>query len=297
MDGAKEERQRISLDEYARIAFRKLYMASHPRLVDISALYTAVPGSSGRIPLRVYQTWKEPRLPAVHAMGVRRFRKLNKDCSFEFFDDARMAEYMRLNYAGHPILDVFQRIKIPASKADIWRYCILYREGGIYCDIDSALSIPFRVLLKDDPSELLSFEGNPWGDLMQVGDYADPALFLARPPDAVAANLDCPDHTILNWLLCFEKGHPILAEIIDLIVRHFPFFDDRQFESVWQAVVHATGPLAFTQAIWKWMEKTGSRPYQRGIDFDGRGIFKLPGSGDRYTVSPHYMQMKRTSLT
>jgi mannosyltransferase OCH1-like enzyme len=292
-----KERQRITLAEYARIAFRKVYKAAHPGLVDISSLYTEVPASVGRIPRRVYQTWKEPALPAVHALGVKRFRKRNPDCSFEFFDDERMAAYMRSNYAAHPILDVFERIKIPASKADIWRYCILYREGGIYCDIDSSLSIPFRELLKDDPSEVLSFEGNPWSSLMQVGDYAEPALFLPRPPALVAANLDYPDNTILNWLLCFEKGHPILAEIIDLIVRHFPFFDDRQFESVWQAVIHATGPLAFTQAVWRWMERTGQRPTQRGIDFDGRGIFKLPGSGDRYTVSPHYMQMKRTSLT
>ncbi len=265
--------------------------------MDISSLYTEVPQSPGRIPRRVYQTWKEPRLPAVHALGVRRFRRLNPDYSFEFFDDARMAAYMRENYAAHPILDVFERIKIPASKADVWRYCILYREGGIYCDIDSALSIPFRGLLRDDPSELLSFEGNPWSSLMQVGAYADPSLFLAQPPDSVAAGLDYPDHTVLNWLLCFEKGNPILAEIIDLIVRHFAFFDGRQFESVWQAVVHATGPLAFTQAVWRWMERTGLRPAQQGIDFDGRGIFKLPGSGDRYAVSPHYMQMKRTSLT
>jgi mannosyltransferase OCH1-like enzyme len=296
-DEASEERRRETLGAYARIAFRKLYKATHPGLVDISSLYTEVPVSAGRIPRRVYQTWKDPALPAVHALGLKRFRRLNPDCSFVFFDDARMAAYMRENYAAHPILDVFERIKIPASKADIWRYCILYREGGIYCDIDSALSIPFRVLLKDDPSELLSFEGNHWSSHMQVGAYADPAIFLQRPPDSIAAKLDYPDHTILNWLLCFEKGNPILAEIIDLIVRHFPFFDDRQFESVWQAVIHATGPLAFTQAVWKWMEKTGQRPNQRGIDFDGQGIFKLPGSGDRYTVSPHYMQMKRTSLT
>lgn len=204
------KRQRVTLGEYSRIAFRKLYKFTHPKLVDISSLYTEVPQSPGRIPRRVYQTWKEPRLPAVHALGVRRFRRLNPDYSFEFFDDARMAAYMRENYAAHPILDVFERIKIPASKADVWRYCILYREGGIYCDIDSALSIPFRGLLRDDPSELLSFEGNPWSSLMQVGAYADPSLFLAQPPDSVAAGLDYPDHTVLNWLLCFEKGTPFL---------------------------------------------------------------------------------------
>lgn len=296
-EDANRERQRTTLGEYSRIAFRKLYKAVHPGLVDISFLYSEVPRSPGSIPRRVYQTWKEPALPSVHALGVKRFRRLNPDCSFEFFDDERMASYMRSNYAGHPILDVFERITVPASKADVWRYCILYREGGIYCDIDSSLSIPFRELLKDNPAELLSFEGNPWTELLAVGSYADPALFLPRPPDSVVPKLEHPDNSVLNWLLCFEKGHPLLAEVIDLIVRHFPFFDGRQFESVWQAVVHATGPLAFTQAVWRWMERTGNRPEQRGIDFGGKGVFKIPGSGERYAVSPHYMQMKRTSLT
>ena len=293
--GVRRYRKRETLGEYSRIAYRKLYKLTHPKLVDISSLYTTVPATVARIPRRVYQTWKEPLLPAVHALGVKRFRKLNPDCSFLFFDDAAMDEYMRSNYAGHPILNVFEKIKIPASKADIWRYCILYQEGGIYCDIDSVLSIPFRELLKDDPSEMLAFESGLWG--LQIGPYADPALYYSHAPESIAAKLDFPSHTILNWLLCFEKGSPILAEVIDLIVKHFSFYEGKQFESIWLAVVHATGPLAFTQAVCRWMERTGLRPTQCGIDFDGKGIFKLPGSGDRYTVSPHYMQMKRTSLT
>lgn len=283
--------------EYVRIAFRKAYKYVHPKKVDITSLYTQVPQREARIPRRVYQTWKEPALPALHARGVRRFRKLNPDCSFEFFDDDTMASYMRENYAGHPILEIFEKITVPASKADIWRYCVLYKEGGIYCDIDSSLRVPFRKLLKDNPPELISFEGNLWRDLMNVGVFADPAVFYSAPPTAILPNLEYPDHTILNWLLCFEKGHPILKETIDLIVRNFPFLEGKRFERLWPAVIHATGPLALTQAVWRWMDRTGRRPEQCGIDFNGKGVFKIPGSGDRYTVSPHYLEMKRTSLT
>ena len=129
----------------------KLYRTMNPAEVDISHLYTAVPRKKGKIPNTVYQTWKSTKLPSLHARGVKRFRRLNPDYSSQFFDNHNaMNEYMAANYAGHPILDVFRAVRVPAARADIWRYCILFREGGIHRDIDSALSIRFRELRPGD---------------------------------------------------------------------------------------------------------------------------------------------------
>ena len=82
----------------------------------------------------------------------------------------------------------FGKFRFPASKVDVWRYCILYREGGVYCDIDSALAIPLRELLKDDPSEVISFENNKWRDVLSPGAYADPKIFCSDPPPEAAQN-------------------------------------------------------------------------------------------------------------
>jgi hypothetical protein len=204
---------------------------------------------------------------------------------------------MEDHYSTQPILSVFKQINIPAARADIWRYCVLYEEGGVYCDIDSALSIPLRELLEGDVSELISFERNRLSDLFDFKNYADPAIFLPAPPESIRTRLQFPDNIVLNWLLCFERRSPILEEVISLIVRHFPFFKDKPFGDMHRAVIHCTGPIALTQAVWIWMEKAGGRPSQCGIDFNGQGIFKLPGSDERYAVSPHYTKIKRTSLT
>jgi inositol phosphorylceramide mannosyltransferase catalytic subunit len=259
--------------------------------VAISSNYTRVPPRSQKIPNVVYQTWRKPVLPLRHARGLARFRNLNKDYSFCFFDDSRMAEYMHANYSNHPICGIFDDIMIPASKADVWRYCILLKEGGIYCDIDSALTKPLRELLSDDPSELISFERNTWNSCLGLGFFADPAIFLSFPPQSVASRLDHPDHIILNWLLCFEKGSPILTEVIDLIVRHADFYRGKVFGSPMLPIMHFTGPLALTQAVWMYIQRSDKRPRQDGIDFDGHGIFKLPGEIHRYSFSPHYSTM------
>ena len=201
---------------------------------------------------------------------------------------------METSYAGHPILKVFREVRMPVLKADIWRYCILFREGGIYCDIKSAASIPLRDLIPANASELISFEGLQWKDLLFPGRYADPGIFLPAPPDSIRSNLEHPDNTILNWLLCFEKGNPILAEVIDLIVRHADYYRGRVFENMSMAGNHFTGVIAFTQAVWMWMKKTGKRPRQCGINYSGHGIWKLRGMD--YRESPHHSSLKNQTL-
>ena len=257
-------------------------------------LYTEVPQGTGKIPNRVYQTWKRAALPLALALEVRRFRKLNPEYSFAFFDDQRMTEYMSSCYAGHPILEIFSQARMPVLKADIWRYCVLFREGGIYCDIKSALTVPIRTLLHDDPSELISFEDLQWRNLMFPGRFADPDIFLSAPPDSVRRNLDHPDNTILNWFLCFEKGSPILREAIDLIVRHAGYYRNKTFDNVSVAGNHFTGVIAFTQAVWMWMQKTGRRPGQCGINLSGHGVWRLRGMD--YRESPHHSSMKNLPL-
>ena len=258
--------------------------------VDVSSLYSEVPRVSRKIPNIVYQTWVNPVFPYMHARALQRFRRMNPDYTFSFFDDQRMAQYMDSYFAGHPILELFHGDQMPSGKADIWRYCMIFREGGVYCDIDSALAVPLSELVHEESSEIISFEKDKWKDHLSIGGYADPEVFLPGPPDSIKSNLDYPEHSIINWLLCFEKGSPILEELINLIVRHAHFYRNKKFEDVSLAGNHFTGPLAFTQAVWMWMQKSGKRPEQCGIDFSGEGIFKQ-GELD-YSQSPHHSTRK-----
>jgi len=143
---------------------------------------------------------------------------------------------------------------------------------------------------------MLSYEGNRWQDWLKVGIYADPAVFWTEPGPASLKLLDKPDHLFLTWFLCFAPGNPILAEYIDLLVRHFPFFHDRVFDAVLPGSTHATGPVAFTQAVWRTLEKTGKRPGQYGVDFKGNGHYKSYGSEDRLEGAASYMEQGNMTL-
>ena len=105
-----------------RKAAKRLYNAL-PHL-DVTPLYTDVPASGARIPNHVYQTWVSPRLPVAIAWSIRRFRKMNADYSFSFFDNARMNAYMEACYSGHPILrlcssDPMKQLRRAVSQEDL----------------------------------------------------------------------------------------------------------------------------------------------------------------------------------
>jgi len=273
-----------------------IYKTTHKKPVDLAPLFTRVPRWDKKIPNQVFLTWKDSRFNPLHALQLKKFRNRNKDFSFEFFDDKRMNDWMDTNFAGHPILEAFHYLGVMAAKVDIWRSCVLYKEGGVYCDIDSSLTLPLRQLLKDDPDEILSYEGNKWQDRLKVGTYGDPAVFWPGPGPASQSLLDHPDHLFLNWILCFVPGNPILKEYIDIVVQNFPFFKDRVFESVLDGSTHATGPQVLTLAVWRSLEKTHKRPGQFGIDFDGYGQYKTYGSEDRHEGAVTYMEKRNMTL-
>ena len=50
-------------------------------------------------------------------------------------------------------LTSFDCVLAPAFKADLWRYCVLWKHGGIYLDMEDALVVPLEALM--DPCDTL----------------------------------------------------------------------------------------------------------------------------------------------
>lgn len=54
------------------------------------------------------------------------------------YDDKECLHFINKFY-GSEVLDAYKQLKIPAHRADLWRYCILYQYGGLYMDIKTKL--------------------------------------------------------------------------------------------------------------------------------------------------------------
>ena len=76
-----------------------------------------------------------------------------------------------------------KKLNVGAAKADFWRYCILYKNGGIYLDIDSEITNSLDQLILKDDQCIITREGH-------YGIFN-------------------------NWIMIFEKNHPILLKTIE----------------------------------------------------------------------------------
>jgi mannosyltransferase OCH1-like enzyme len=86
------------------------------------------------IPLTVYQTWYTKDLPQNMKKTIMYNKLCNPKFNFVLYDDNDCREFIKNNF-DLTVLQTFDKLKPGAYKADLWRYCILYINGGIYVDI------------------------------------------------------------------------------------------------------------------------------------------------------------------
>lgn len=89
----------------------------------------------GDIPLTIHQTWKTKELDGKFKEGVESWKKLNPEFEHKLYDDFDCLNFIKTNYPQY--LDFYQNLELPVHKADIFRYLVIHKYGGIYTDIDT----------------------------------------------------------------------------------------------------------------------------------------------------------------
>jgi hypothetical protein len=77
-----------------------------------------------------------------------RWLELNPDWDIEFSDDNECLEYIDKHF-GQEYVDLFNYITNGPNKADVWRLCKLYVEGGVYSDIDIIPLVSIEQMVDD----------------------------------------------------------------------------------------------------------------------------------------------------
>lgn len=139
------------------------------------------------VPKVIHQTWKTKELPAACIAVRARIQSLNPDYEMKLYDDADIDRFMKDNF-DERVYACFASLRVGAARADLWRYCVLYKHGGVYLDIDAGINSSLDSLIRPVDKYILSREGNP--------------------------------NIFLQWMLISAPGHPILGKAIDLCVRN-----------------------------------------------------------------------------
>ncbi len=224
------------------------------------------------IPNVVWQTWKMSSLGSNAATNRAHIQSMNPTYLHRFVNDSEAEAFIATEYRGR-VADAYFSInpKFGAARADLWRYCVLYKYGGWYMDLDVRCDIPLNdlhspadglvhsyehVRLPRHPPRPLRCVAEPWFD--QVAPLFDRGAIRRSgfKPFTVAQNL-----------IAIAPKHPIMATVIEKVVFALEHLDETQCQVpvggvapndrerernhnwCWMRTIWLTGPLALTVAF------------------------------------------------
>ena len=164
------------------------------------------------IPKNIFQTHKsikyiennEKLLKATNSW--KRFKNFN----YHFYNNEECDAFIKEHYPE--VYEAYNKCPLIVMKADLWRYCIIYKYGGIYADTDTIL-------------------------------HEDPSMFIKSKQLVVV-----PENNIhfCQWVFAAPPKSPILKSVIDLSVKRLLSMKEIKGEHV---IHYSTGPGVFTDGI------------------------------------------------
>ena len=109
------------------------------------------------IPKKIFQTWENNTPPFKMSQAMESWKQKNPTWEYKLFTSEERVEFIKNNFSKD-VLDAYYTLIPPAFKADLWRYCVLFIEGGVYVDADMICDTPLdewisgeMVVVRDDP--------------------------------------------------------------------------------------------------------------------------------------------------
>jgi hypothetical protein len=173
-------------------------------------------------------------MPVLEA-NVAKIKELNPGWEYRFYEDADIEAYISMHFPW--ALAYLKRIKphYGAAKADLFRYLLMYEEGGVYLDIKSSVSRPLDEVLHPNDSYLLSHWHNGPGEAFEGW--------------GLWPEIDLPGGEFQQWHIVAMPGHPFLQRTIQRVCKNIENYDPRRDGVGLRGVLRLTGPIAYTLSI------------------------------------------------
>jgi len=209
------------------------------RHLPSSAEFLPVFPPGAAIPRIIHQTHADARstLPFILEENVVRIKALNPGWEHRLYDDDDIVEFIGSTY-GSRVLDYYQRlnVKYGAARADLFRYLLLYRHGGVYLDIKASLEKPLDNVLLSDDVYLLSRWRNRKGEEFEGWGIHNSLRHLGR-------------QEFQQWHIIAAPGHPFLRAVIERVLGNIDSYSPAFDDTGRNGVLGLTGPIAYTLAI------------------------------------------------
>ncbi|WP_316359513.1 glycosyltransferase family 32 protein [Candidatus Neptunichlamydia sp. REUL1] len=172
------------------------------------------------VPKKLHFTYKTEHPPEKFQKNLNVWKKMCPDWEMHYYSDAKIFDFFKVHFPEY--LSDLSKITLGAVLADVFRYAVLYIDGGMYTDIDT---IP----LKKIPKDWLSYQ-TVLGYEFQLGKGV--------------ADFRYKHNVICQWTMLSAPKNPLFKKALEKCIKNLR---DINFHfSVSRQVLHATGPLLFT---------------------------------------------------
>ena len=86
------------------------------------------------IPLNLFTCWHTKELPPLMQQNYEKLKADNPEFNHYLYDENDCREFIKNNFDEN-VLNAYNSLIPCAYKSDLWRYCVLYINGGVYLDI------------------------------------------------------------------------------------------------------------------------------------------------------------------
>lgn len=86
------------------------------------------------IPLKLYTCWHTKDLPKYMSENYQKIKNLHPNFEHYLYDEADCESFIEQNFDIN-VLTSYRQLVPSSYKSDLWRYCVLFINGGIYFDI------------------------------------------------------------------------------------------------------------------------------------------------------------------
>ena len=182
------------------------------------------------IPKNIFQTHKSIKYirtkPKIYN-ATNSWKKYSNEFNYYFYNNKMCDDFIKTNFDEN-IYKAYSILPMTVMKADLWRYCVIYKHGGIYADSDTICKI-------------------------------NPAIFINDSLLTVAPE---PGHNYFcQWVFAAPANSPILKTIIDLCVKRI-LNTPIKGENI---IHYITGPALFSDGI-KLYLKNNNKPIFKNIN-------------------------------
>jgi mannosyltransferase OCH1-like enzyme len=107
---------------------------------------------------------------------------MNPEFNYHLYSDEDCLNFIS-KYFNSDVVSAFNTLVPGAYKCDLWRYCVLYINGGVYLDIKFYSVVPLITLIKDNP--ILFVKDRDFGDDTSTCAEDIHNAFMISPPNNI----------------------------------------------------------------------------------------------------------------